>query len=99
MVVVETHTIGIECRSCGEQWRLNIPLTGNKVEVFATMCPCSAIIVGNYNAVLIKEERSGTVVRNEAISKDEKYLSNGHFDVLEATGEQLQNLPELSLEE
>lgn len=97
--MTDTHTIGISCRNCGENWKVTIPLTGNKVEVFATMCPCSAIIVGNYNAVMIKQEKNGMIdMKNEAISKDEKYLTNGHFDVLELDESDLDQLPELSLE-
>lgn len=97
--MTDTHEIGIECRGCGEQWRLSIPLTGNKVETFATICPCSAIIVGNYNAAMIARELNGAMtMKNDAISKDEKYLTNGHFDVLELDEEQLKKLPELALE-
>lgn len=96
--MTDYHTIGISCRDCGENWKINIPLTGNKVEVFATICPCSAIIVGNYNSAIIKDELQGVRMVNDAISKDEKYLTNGHFDVLELDQETVEKLPELSLE-
>tara|TARA_A100001234_G_scaffold107144_1_gene94124 strand:+ start:645 stop:932 length:288 start_codon:yes stop_codon:yes gene_type:complete len=95
---VEKHTIGIKCRQCDTKWKLHIPLSGNNVDVFATICPCSAIIVGNYNSVLIKEDLEGIKITNQAISNDQKYLTNGHFDILDISPENINRLPELSLE-
>jgi len=94
----DMHQIGISCRKCGSQWRISVPLTGNQVEAFATICPCSAIIVGNYNAKIIEDEITGIKIRNPAISLDEKYLTNGQFDVLQLSEEELKQLPELALE-
>jgi hypothetical protein len=91
------HQIGIECRSCSDRWKLDIPLTGNKVEVFATLCPCGAIIVGNYNSVQI-EQSHGIRVTNPSISKDEVYLSNGNFDILDIETSEMEKLPKLDLE-
>lgn len=92
------HTIGIECRDCDDRWRIVIPLTGNVVEVFATICPCGAIIVGNYNTSKVRDNQVGIRIQNEAISKDEKYLANGNFDFLDLTEDEIQKLPQLSLE-
>lgn len=94
----QEHKVGIECRKCGKQWKIRIPLTGNAVEVIATMCECGAIIVGNYNSKLIEKEKNQTSVTGDSISKDEKYLTNGHFDFLELSEEDLKRLPELALE-
>lgn len=101
MEELERHEVAIQCRGCQKLWRLQIPLTGNKVEVIASICECSAIIVGNYNAKLIEEEKKGRKTlnpENTVISMDDKYLSNGHFDFLEMSPDELKKLPVLALE-
>lgn len=95
---MEEHEVAIQCRDCLKLWRIQIPLTGNTVEVIASICECGAIIVGNYNAKLIEEEREGIKILNPEIALDEKYLTNGNFDFLELSPEELEKLPVLALE-
>lgn len=93
------HIFGIQCKQCDRKWRLELPLMGNAVEVFATICDCSAIIVGNYNHSKQLDLTSDQVsVNNSLFNRNEKYLSNGNFDVLVITHDELKKLPNLDLE-
>lgn len=93
------HVIGIICKNCKTKWQLQIPLTGNNVEVFAGICECGVLIVGNYNAKLNlgKRGKSKTKVEMKGVL-DEKYLSNGSFQFLDLPENELKLLPILGLE-
>ncbi|MCH8907533.1 MAG: hypothetical protein IH840_10625 [Candidatus Heimdallarchaeota archaeon] len=96
---MKVHTFGIECKSCERQWRLELPLTGNIVEVFAAVCDCSAIIVGNFNTKKLRQSKKYQLsIKSEAISLDERYLTNGHFSILDPEQTKLNQLNLLVLE-
>lgn len=92
------HTVGIKCRSCDTRWKIQITLTKNQIESFATICECGAIIVGNYNKSIGNLEDGKIEVKNKNIAHNKRYLSNGQFDFLQLDNEQLDNLPLLDLE-
>ncbi len=92
------QVVGIKCSNCQVKWRIEISLSGNPVEVFATICECGALIVGNFNYNKHLSHLNGTRILAPQIAKDEKYLTNGHFEILELTSKELQKLPLLELE-
>lgn len=96
--MMDIHEFGIQCRQCKSKWRISLQISGNPVEVFATICECGAIIVGNFNQNLLIREESPVNVSINSVSKDRIYLSNGHFDVLELDSESVKKLPMLALE-
>ena len=94
----KVQTVGIKCYNCQVRWRIEISLSGNPVEVFATICECGAIIVGNFNYNKHLSHLKGTRIIAPQIAKNEKYLTNGHFEILDMQFEELQKLPLLELE-
>ncbi|MHA2028619.1 MAG: hypothetical protein ACW99A_01085 [Candidatus Kariarchaeaceae archaeon] len=90
------HQLAILCKSCKSQWSISIPITKNHVEVFAAVCDCGALIVGNYNYELHQSIKSSLDV-SEYLQK-KIYLTNGHYEILELTHEEIQTLPSLALE-
>ncbi len=93
-IKANTHIIAILCKSCDSNWRLSIPISGNNIESFATICPCGAIIVGNYNYSLDIDSN----IDSKFISKNQKYLTNGQFEVLNLSDAKINQLPILELE-
>ena len=83
------HLVAIICKACKTKWRLDLPLTNNTVESLAAICTCGNIIVGNYKSAMLK--------KNSEFSKM-NYLSNGGFDFLNYSREELEMLPKLLLE-
>ena len=83
------HFVAIKCKVCKSKWRLALLLTDNQIESLAAICSCGNIIVGNYKSILLK--------MNPEFSKM-LYLSNGGFDFLDFSKEELEKLPNLPLE-
>lgn len=83
------HFVAIKCKACNSKWRLALPLTDNIIESLAAICSCGNIIVGNYKSNLLK--------KNPDFSKM-FYLSNGGFDFLDYSKEELEKLTKLPLE-
>ncbi len=90
------HHIAIKCKSCQTLWSLNIALSGNHVEPFATICDCGALIIGNFNFLEFQSIQNSK--SNEVYSKNKIYLTNGHFEILQMTENEILNLPNLELE-
>lgn len=90
------HSIAILCKSCDNKWSLHIPLSGNRIEAFAAICDCSALIVGNYNyhqhQLLTPQKDDSKRLQKEI------YLTNGHFEILDLSQEEIASLPSLSIE-
>ncbi|MHA2248746.1 MAG: hypothetical protein ACXAD7_00220 [Candidatus Kariarchaeaceae archaeon] len=85
----EYHNFAIECKSCHTKWAISLPLTGNIIEAFAAVCECGALIVGNYNSS-VDEHLSSEIAKNK------KYLTNGHYEILDDL--EVTHLPRLELE-
>jgi len=90
------HSIAILCKSCKNKWSLRIPLSGNQIEAFATICDCSALIVGNYNYYQHQHIKTNYKVAKELWKKI--YLTNGHFEILDLSIDEIQSLPSLLIE-
>lgn len=90
------HLIAIQCKSCETNWGLNILLSGNNIEPFATICDCGALIIGNFNF----HEYHNTLnsISKEGYSKSKIYLTNGHFEILQMSETEILTLPNLPLE-
>lgn len=83
--------IGIECKSCSKQWRIEIPISSNEVESFATVCECGSLIVGNRK----------NKVRNDLsteIKLQEMYLTNGSYIIITTDENVAKELALLELE-
>ena len=90
------HVIAILCKSCNNKWSLQIPLSGNRIEAFAAVCDCSALIVGNYNYhdhQIVKTQDGDLKDYQKKI-----YLTNGHFEILDLSKEEINDLPSLLIE-
>ncbi len=90
------HSIAILCKSCNNKWSLRIHLSGNRIEAFAAICDCSALIVGNYNYhqhQLINSQKDDSEALHKKI-----YLTNGHFEILNLSDEEISSLPSLLIE-
>ncbi|MCE7733361.1 MAG: hypothetical protein GPJ54_00690 [Candidatus Heimdallarchaeota archaeon] len=92
---VSYHGIAILCKSCNNKWSLQIPLSGNRIEAFAAVCDCSALIVGNYNYY---DHQIMTQNNDFKGSQKKIYLTNGHFEILDLSKEEIISLPSLSME-
>lgn len=91
------HNLAILCKSCNTRWKLSILLTGNRVEAFATLCECGAVIVGNYNRSADNPTDLEITATSDEINK-KKYLTNGNFEVLDLSRDYMETLPTLALE-
>ena len=89
------HLLAIKCKSCENLWSLNISLSGNHVEPFATICDCGALIIGNFNYLEYQNLKNPN--NNENYSK-KIYLTNGHFEILQMKKSEIMKLPNLQLE-
>ncbi|MDH5402875.1 MAG: hypothetical protein OEZ01_09060 [Candidatus Heimdallarchaeota archaeon] len=83
-------TVGIQCKKCKELWRVELKSEGGHISVFAAICTCSAILVGNYDTSIDE------IKNNDTMRK--KYLSNGSFEYLLLSEDELQMLPFLDIE-
>ncbi len=83
------HSIAIICKSCKSKWKLDLPLTENQIEYLAAICSCGNIIVGNYKSKQLNI--SSTFLKSN-------YLSNGGFDFLDFSKDELKKLTNLPLE-
>ena len=83
------HSVAIVCKSCKSKWKLDLPLTENHIESLATICSCGNIIVGNYKSKLLSIDTSFLKTN---------YLSNGGFDFLDFSIEEVEKLTKLPLE-
>jgi len=96
---MSVYRFGIQCKSCDRKWRLELPLTGSTVEVFAAVCDCAAIIVGNFNTKKLRETKEFQLsIKSDGISLDERYLTNGQFIILDDDREDIDQLDLLILE-
>jgi hypothetical protein len=81
--------VAIKCKTCNSKWRLALPLNDNQIESLAAICTCGNIIVGNYKSRILK-------IKSEFSKMN--YLSNGGFDFLDYSEEELEKLANLPLE-
>ncbi|OLS27792.1 MAG: hypothetical protein HeimC2_09860 [Candidatus Heimdallarchaeota archaeon LC_2] len=89
------HLIAIKCKSCENNWSLNISLSGNHVEPFAAVCDCSALIIGNFNFLEFQNKQNS---ENPNDHSKKIYLTNGHFEILQMKKNEILKLPNLHLE-
>ena len=89
------HLLAIKCKSCENNWSLNILLSGNHIEPFATICDCGALVIGNFNFLEYQNMKSSN---NSEIYSKKIYLTNGHFEILQMKKNEIVNLPKLHLE-
>lgn len=93
---IKFHNLAILCKSCKNKWSLRIPISGNQIEAFATICDCGALIVGNYNFILHQQ----IIAQNNNFEEYHKsiYLTNGHYEILDLSENEIITLPSLSVE-